>query len=181
METVKTDAAGKFAIPATLGPGPHMLQMIVDSVSYSQMIQPGAPTSNLQLEVFNASKKPGGAKVAQHMVLLEPATDQLAVSETFFYRNDGKTTYNDPAAGTLHVFLPDAADGKVNVTALGPGSVPLGRVAERPGVKNTYKIDFPIKPGETRIDLTYMIPFKNPGKFVGKTLAGRCAHTTGRA
>ncbi len=172
LDTTKTDAQGKFAFAKqTLGPGPHMLQMGLDGVAYNHMLQPGTPSANLQLEVFNASKQPGAAKVEQHMVLLEPSAGQLAVSETFFYRNAGKTTFNDPAAGTLHLFLPEAAEGKVRVSALAPGGMSVERIAERTGRKGVYKVDFPIKPGETRIDAAYQIPFANPGVFQGKTLA----------
>ena len=35
---------------------------------------------------------PAARRYPQHMVLLEPAAGQLNVSETFIYKNDGKTT-----------------------------------------------------------------------------------------
>ncbi len=91
-----------------------MLQMSLDGV----VLQPHDSARHAHRRICSSKsstprKSPARAKVEQHMVLLEPSADQLAVSETFFYRNDGKTTYNDPAAGTLHLFLPDAAEGKV--------------------------------------------------------------------
>ena len=48
--------------------------------------------------------------------------------------------------------------------------IPIQRAAEKTKEANVYSIDFPIKPGETRIDLTYSFPFTPPARFVSKVL-----------
>ena len=55
-------------------------------------------------------KQPGGAKVAKHMILFEPGGGQVAVNETYLFKNDGKTAWNDPDGGTLKFFLPAGAE-----------------------------------------------------------------------
>jgi hypothetical protein len=122
------------------------------------------------VEVYNSSKQPGAAKVAQHMILVEPARGQLVVSESYIFRNAGKVTYDDPAGGTLKFFLPPATNGAVQVNATAPQSMPVPQAADKTSAPNVYKVGFPIKPGETRIDVNYVLPFTQPGTFEGKVL-----------
>jgi hypothetical protein len=168
--TVKTDAAGRFTIEAT-PQGPSLLQTIFDGVIYHQMIPPGTPSTGLQVQIYNAAKKmPGDVRVAQHIIFLEPAGRQLSVSESFFFKNDGKLTYNDPEGGTLRFYLPPEAPKDLKVTVLAPGGMPVERPAEKTARANVYKVDYAVKPGETRFDLSYAIPFADPGTFTGKSL-----------
>lgn len=169
VETVKTDAQGRFATKAD-AQGPHLLQVIFDGVVYSRMLPPGSPSTGLTVDVYNSSRQAGPARVAQHMVLLEPSGSQLNVSETYIFNNDGKTTFNNPAEGTLRFWMPAAAKGIVQVNATAPGGMPVQRPAEKTAKSGVYKVDFPIKPGETRIDLRYLVPFQDNGTFEGKVL-----------
>jgi hypothetical protein len=170
LETVKSDASGKFSMTKEV-PGPRMLQAAFDGVTYSQVLTPATPSNGVTINVFPSSTKPGAAHVDQHMMLLEPtAANQLNISESFVYQNDGKSTYNDPDHGTLEFYLPPGTDGKVEVNALAPGGMPIRRAAEKTAKPNIYKIDFPIKPGQSRIDLAYAMPFTSPGEFESKVL-----------
>ena len=166
--SVKADAQGRFRIESS-EPGPQLLQAVHDGVTYNQMLTPGSPTTGVTLEVFDASAKAGAAKVSQHMVVLEPGDSQLAVSESVIFQNGGKLSFNDAENGTLRVYLPEGAN-QTRVSATAPHGVPLERTADKTNEHNVYKIDFPIKPGETRIDVSYVVPFTNPGTFRGKVL-----------
>jgi hypothetical protein len=174
IDSVKTDAQGRFAITKEVpagGAGPLLLQAVYGGVQYNKMLPPGTPTTGVEIPVFESSKKPGDAKVDQHMILLEPAPDgTIAVSESYVFQNNGKTTWNDPDNGTLQFELPAGAQGKVEVNAVAPGGLPV-RKAPDPGPKpNTFKLDFPIKPGESRVDLQWSMPFNTPGVFEEKVL-----------
>jgi hypothetical protein len=176
LGSVKTDAEGKYVINKDVQPGqgggPLLLQAVYGGVQYNKMIPPGFPMTGVQIPVFESSKTPGDAKIDQHMILLEPAaTGEMRVSETYIYKNDGKTTWNDPDHGTLQFAIPEAAQGKVEVNVLAPGGMPIRRAPD-PGPKpNTFKLDFPIKPGESRVDMTWTMPFNTPGVFEDKVLA----------
>src|SRR4029077_6546823 len=87
-------------------PGPHPIRTASRGVPYNHMLPPGQPTTGIPIEVYNASKEPGGAKVAKHMILFEPSGGQVQVSETYLLTNQGKTAWNDPESGTLKFFLP---------------------------------------------------------------------------
>ncbi len=171
IESVKSAADGTFHISKDAeGPGPRLVQAAYQDVTYNRMLPPGSPSNNVTVEVYNSAKQPGAAKVAQHMVFFEPVRGQLMVGETYIFKNDGKTTYNDVDGGTLKFFLPPAANGAVQVNATAPQGMPVPQAADKTSTPNVYKLAFPIKPGETRIDVSYNVPFSAPGKFEGKVL-----------
>ncbi|MDE3196423.1 MAG: carboxypeptidase regulatory-like domain-containing protein [Acidobacteriota bacterium] len=174
IDSVKTDAQGKFQITKEVpagGAGPLLLQAVFGGVQYNKMLPPGTSTSGVEIPVYESTKHPGGAKVDQHMILLEPGANGIVqVSESYVFENNGKTTWNDPDNGTLQFSLPPGAQGKVEVNALAPGGLPI-RKAPDPGPKpNTFKLDFPIKPGESRVDMSWSMPFNTPGVFEEKVL-----------
>ena len=80
VESVKSDAAGKFRIDQNLQ-GPRLLQSAYDGVTYNHMLPPGAPSTGVALDVYESSTQPGGAKVMEHMVLFEPGGSELAVAK----------------------------------------------------------------------------------------------------
>ena len=168
LASVQSDAGGKFRIQQDLPQGPSLIETAYQGVTYNRMLEPGGAGSNLELEVFETSRRPGSARLAQHMVVLEPQGPYLNVSETFFFSNSGKLTYHDPASGTLRFFLPEALQGQPRVMVTAPKGMPIRRAPGKTSQPNLYKLDFPIKPGETRIDLTYALPAA--GTFSGKTL-----------
>jgi len=171
IESVKSGADGKFHITQDAqGPGPRLVQAAYDGVTYNRILPPGSPSNDVMVEVYNSSKQPGAAKVAQHMVLVEPVRGQLVVSESYIFRNDGKMSYNDVDGGTLRFYLPPSANGAVKVEATAPQGMPIQQAADKTSTPNVYKLAFPIKPGETRIDIGYSLPFTAPGTFEGKIL-----------
>jgi hypothetical protein len=170
LESVKSDASGNFSIGQTLAPGPHLVQAVHQGVIYNLMLRPGTPSTGLTVEVFNSSTQPGGAKVVQHFILFEPTGSEMAVTESYVFQNDGKTTYNDPNRGTLRIYVPAAGFKSLTVNATAPASVPVRKAAEKTAEPDVYKIDFPIKPGESNVQLNYTVPFTSPGLFQGRNL-----------
>ena len=169
LETVKTDAAGKFIIQASASAGPHYVQVAYDGVTYTKMMPPGSPSTGLVVEVYSAQAKPGDAKITQHMLLLEPVEGKLTVTENIIFQNSGKATFNDPA-GTLRFHVPPEAQGKIRVMATAPGGMPVERIANQTMTPNVYGVDFAIKPGETRFQFAYELPLGDPPVFKGKLL-----------
>jgi hypothetical protein len=123
----------------------------------------------LQIQVFDSTNKPV-AKVSQHFIVLQPGQSEMAVSEGILYQGDPNLTYNDGANGTLRFYLPPEAKGQVSVTINAPGGMPIQRPAEKTNEANVYKVNYPIKPGETRFDLNYTVPVTNPLVFSSKIL-----------
>ncbi len=165
--TVRTDAQGKFSL-AKDSPGTRLVQVTFDGVTYSQMVQPGA--KELSVDVYNASKQRQKAQIGHHFLVFQPSGGQMTVSEGYIFNNPGQTTWHDPDAGTLRFYLPPAAKGIVQVSATAPNGMPVQRTAEKTAKPNIYKVDFPIKPGETRFELTYIVPYQDGGAFESKVV-----------
>ncbi|MCS7026354.1 MAG: carboxypeptidase-like regulatory domain-containing protein [Bryobacteraceae bacterium] len=170
VETVQSDAQGKFSFSySPASDSASLLQATFEGVTYSKMLNPGAPTASVELEVFQAQTKPGEAKVSQHMILFEPVDGKLIVSENVIYQNTGKTTYYDPA-GSFQFYLPKEAGGRAKVMCAAPSGMPVERKPQPTKTPGIYAVDFPIKPGETRFQLSYEMPMPEPPVFSGRIL-----------
>jgi hypothetical protein len=167
--SVTSDPAGQFRFSQT-PQGPTLLQATHQGVTYNLMVQPGAPSTGLKLEVFDASTRPGAAKVIEDVVLLEPLGAELSVRENVIWQNGGRETYHDPAGGTLRFYAPPEAKDTLRVSATAPNGLPLEHAAVPAGPRNVFKVDFPIKPGDTTFEVSYRLPFTSPGSFSGRGL-----------
>ncbi len=169
VDKAQTDAQGNFSInQAPAAAGPSMLRVEQDGVTYNHMMPPGSPTTGVTMSIYNASKTPGATKVTKHMILLEPNNGQLTVNETLIYQNSGKTTWADPQNGTLRFFLPKEAAGNVDVKGSAPDGMPVPVPTSESSQANVYMGKFEIKPGETRFDLTYSLPYTEGAPYSGK-------------
>ena len=130
VQAAKSDAQGKFTIEQETGPGPLLVETGFQGVSYNQMLPPGMPRTGVMLSVFDSTKDPAAAQIEQHILILEPTAQQLGVTESYFFRNDGKVTYDDPVNGTLRFFAAKAGSGTVRVMATSPGSMAVQRQPE---------------------------------------------------
>ena len=167
LGTTKSDAQGKFRFDQS-AQGPTLVQAIYQGVLYNKMIIPGAPSTNLDVPVYNSSTR-SAAKISQHFIVLQPTPTDLNVSESFLYQGDEKTTFNDPTNGTLHFYLPPDAKN-THVVIQGPGGMPIQRTAQKAKQENVYKVDYPVKPGETRFDVNYSLPSADPLVFSSKLI-----------
>jgi hypothetical protein len=170
-EQAQTDDQGKFTINQKVeGTNPFMIRATYDGVSYIHMLPPGSSSTGITLGVYDSSKQPGGAKIAKHMLLFQPSGGQMKVSETFLIENGGKTAWNDLANGALRFYLPVAANGKAEVNATAPDAGGMGIAVDllKSSAPDVFGVNFPIKPGETRIDLNYTVPYTEGAPYQGK-------------
>lgn len=169
--TTQTDPAGHFVFAKDQpGGGPQLLQANYKSVNYNKLMTPNVPTSNVELDVYEATKSPAVARVAQQMVLIEPSMSKISISETVVVQNDTNTTYNNPDLGGLRFYLPPAANGQVRVSAQGSQGMPLPRPAEKTSENDVFKVDFPVKPGETEFQVSYVLPVGSPFNLQGRVV-----------
>ncbi len=164
--TATSAADGKFRIEPDPGEGPALLQGLFQGVTYTLILGPGQPRTGTVLNVNSLSKRQEIVKLTQHMVVLEPSAENLRVSETFLLTNNSNETLLDPLAGSFRLVLPDgASQAHVIVQS---AMVPVERPAQETRQKGIYKVDYPVKPGETRFDVTYTMPAAT--KFAGRTV-----------
>lgn len=168
LGSAKSGADGKFALDQDVPSPPALLQAEFQGVTYNSILQPGAPSTGVKLNVYEATSKLSAAIAQQHLIILEPVDGQLRVSETFLVENKSNTTFQDAAKGSIQMYLPKGAQTEVTVTA--PGGMPIRRTPEKTVQADVYKIGYPLKPGSTDFELAYALP--DPKKFSGK-VAGK--------
>lgn len=169
LGNTKSGAQGEFEIDKEIPPGPGLVQATYEGTTYNMIITPGMPTSGIQVKVYDSTKKAGVAKTAEHLILIEPTLDNIKLSETFVLANEGNVTYNDPEKGSIQFYLPPSTGGKAQVVVTAPGGMPITRPPLKTATPGFYKIDYPVKPGETRLDVTYTLPAAD--KLAGKVAA----------
>ena len=171
LGTTITNLSGHFVFQNDRpGGGPQLLQATYKGVNYNKLLTPNIPTSNVELEIFEATNSPSVARIAQQMMLIEPSSSQIAVSETSILQNNSTTTYNNEKLGSLRFYLPPAANGQVRVNVQGPQGMPLPRAAEKTEEEGIFKVNYPVKPGETQFEIAYVLPAGTPFTFRGKVV-----------
>lgn len=169
LGTTKSDAQGRFHFDQETQ-GPRILQVIYSGVTYNQVAPPGMPAAGLTVNVYEPTRNPGTAQLAQHLVLLQPGETELNVSENFIYQNSSKLSFHDPLNGSAQVFVPEAGRRNVKVAITAPGGMPISRDLGPTRTAGVFKIDYPLKPGETRFEVTYTMPVSKPLIFAGKVV-----------
>jgi hypothetical protein len=169
LSTVKTGADGAFHFDAQPA-GMHVIQAIYRGVVYTEAVPPGSPSSNLTVNVYEATTKRDSAKLNEHLVVLQPGPQQMAVSEDLLFTNPTKVTFNDPVNGSAKVWIPDGGRGGVTCTVTSPGGVPIQRDLVKTKEPGVYVIDYPLKPGETRFEISYNLPSAQPQIFESRVL-----------
>ena len=93
--------------------GPHSCcAAIIDGVTYNHMLPPGQPANGITLDVYNASKHPGDAKVSKHMILFQPHGQADGGERDLHRRQRRQDRLERSRHGTLHFYLPAAAKDK---------------------------------------------------------------------
>lgn len=171
-----TEADGGFSFDEKtldLGTQPvhAMLRAEHEGISYSKMVVPDSSLENLVVEVYSIAT---GETLAPQMTafLFEPQDGRLVVNQFFQFSNESNPprTYSDPDKGTLRFELPSAAQGQVEVRTTGPAGMPLKSSARKAGDGNVYMVDYPLKPGDNLVELTYSFPYEDGEPFYSRVL-----------
>ena len=162
-------ADGRFHFKAD-GQAMYLVQATWQGVTYNVQVAPGAPSDAVQVAVNDVSAKQGAAAVAQHMLLVEADDKDFIVSETVIFDNPSQVTWYDPKAGTLRFSVPAEAGTNVQARAIAPGGMSVDREPQKTAEKGVFTLDFPVKPGETRFDISYKLAMKQPMVFAGRIL-----------
>ncbi len=169
LGTVKTGPNGAFHFDAE-PLGQHVVQAIYRGVIYTEAIPPGTPSNNLTVKVYDPTSNAGTAHLNEHLVVLQPGGDRMAVSEDLLFANPTQLTFNDPANGSARVWIPEAGREGASVTVTSPGGMPIRRDLVKTREAGVYLIDYPLKPGETRFEVNYAMPAAQPEIFESRVV-----------
>jgi 5-hydroxyisourate hydrolase-like protein (transthyretin family) len=162
----KTDAKGRFTldIPANESQAIHLVRVTHDKANYFRPAPPG--TQSVEVEVYNAAAKVKGVSSEADVMRLQ--TDEsgkaLHVVENFFVKNESTPPLTQFSDRPFEFYLPEGAVVEGSA-ALAPGGMPVQASPVPLGEANHYAFIFPIRPGETRFQITYKLPYSGSLKF----------------
>lgn len=159
----KTDSRGRFTLDVP-DDGIHLVRVTHDKANYFKPVQPG--TQSIEMDVFNAAAKVKGVSEEADVMRIQTAPDgkQLKVVENFFLKNDSTPPMTQFSEKPFEFTLPDGAvvDGSA---AMGPGGMAVQAAPVPLPEKGHYTFLFPIRPGETRFQVSYHVPYSGSFTF----------------
>jgi hypothetical protein len=159
----KTDSHGRFTLDVP-DSGIHLVRVTHDKANYFRPAPPG--TQSVEIDVYNAATKVKG--VGGEADVMRIQTDAsgkaLHVIENFFVKNESNPPLTQFSDRPFEFYLPAGAVVEGSA-ALAPGGMPVQASPVPLGDANHYAFIFPIRPGETRFQLTYHLPYSGSLKF----------------
>ena len=162
----KTDAKGRFTldVPANESQAIHLVRVTHDKANYFRPAPPG--TQSVEVDVYNAAAKVKGVSSEADVMRLQ--TDEsgkaLHVVENFFVKNESSPPLTQFSDRPFEFYLPEGAVVEGSA-ALSPGGMPVQASPVPLGEPGHYAFIFPIRPGETRFQITYKLPYSGSLKF----------------
>ena len=154
----KTDGKGNFSLKLDNAQSPHLVRAIHQGVTYHRMAPPG--TTSVEVEVFDASKKIDGISVVADIMRIQAAQGQIEIVREFGVQNSSKPPRTQMDERNLEFYIPDGAQIIADsATATTENGNPLKTAPVPEGEKNRYSFIFPLRPGLTRFEVAYQMPY----------------------
>jgi hypothetical protein len=168
-----TDAKGHYTLEAP-DSAMHLIRVSHQKAAYFQPAPAGAHT--VDVDVYDVAAAVDGIGTEADVLSMQtgpgtaPGSSQdkgeLRVNEDFFVRNNSQPARTQLSDHAYEFFLPEGAKLQ-GTAAMGPGGMPVeSSPVPLPG-KGHYAFVFPVRPGETRFQVSYTLPYN--GKTMGWT------------
>lgn len=165
----KTDAKGQFSFKLDDVQAPHLVRAIHQDVTYHRMAPPG--TTSVELEVYDVGKKIDGITVVADIMRIQAAQGQIEVIREFGVQNTSKPPRTQMNERNLEFYIPDGAQIiSDSATATTENGNPLKSAPVPEGEKNRYSFIFPLRPGLTRFEVAYQLPYSGSANLDPKSL-----------
>jgi hypothetical protein len=157
-----TDASGHFTLDVTDGAPMHLLRIIHDKATYFRPVPAGTQTVNV--DVYDAAEKVAGVSTEADVARIEASPNGLSVIENYFVKNISSPPRTQFGPRAYEIFLPKEAR-IVSAAAQGPGSMPVQTPPTPLGSAGDYSFVYPLRPGETRFQVSYQLPYSGSFQF----------------
>src|SRR5277367_1113257 len=156
-----TDAHGNFKLDLP-DDGPHLIRVDHEKAGYFHIAPPGTQTANI--DVYDVSERVEGVSTEANVMRIEADQQGLHVIENYFVKNDSSPPRTQLSTHSYEIYLPEGAQVEGSV-AMAPGGMPVSSSPVPLGEKGLYAFVFPIRPGETRFQVSYRLPYTGSYKF----------------
>jgi hypothetical protein len=157
----KTDARGHFSIDIPDN-NMHLIRVDHQKAAYFEPVPPG--TTKVDVTVYDVAAKVEGVSTEADVMRIEAGPQGLHVIQNYFVKNASDPPRTQFSAQAYDIYLP--LDAKIEASAAaGPEGMPVSSSPMPQADKGHYAFIFPVRPGETRFQLSYTLPYNGSYKF----------------
>jgi hypothetical protein len=158
----KTDSQGHYTLNVPDENAQHLVRVSRQNVHYFQAAPPGVTI--VDVTVYDAATQVEGLVTDARVFHLQASGSNMDVQELYILNNKSQPPRTKIGNQTFAITLPDGAQiGEASLT--GTNGMPLTVAAVPSGAKNRYAYDFAIKPGQTRFEVNYKVPYSGSYEF----------------
>ncbi|HEY0784589.1 MAG TPA: carboxypeptidase regulatory-like domain-containing protein [Acidobacteriaceae bacterium] len=158
-----TDARGRYTLqlPDTdVSGATHLIRVDHQKATYFQPAPAG--TRAVDVDVYDVAESVPGIQTEADVLTVQTDPGGLHVVENYFVRNDSHPAMTQLSRRAYEFYLP--AGARVEATAaMGPGGMPVASspipVGDPQNDPGHYAFVFPIRPGETRFQVSYHLAY----------------------
>ena len=162
-----SDASGRFHVDAPDG-GQTLLHITHRGAEYFKSVPPGS--SSVEIDVYDSAVKVAG--IAGEALVLRAETDPsgktLNLAENFFVQNAATPPRTEVGGNTFDFYLPKGAEIAQTIASTTGGLPTNVDVKTLDAASGHYAFTFPIRPGETRFQVVYSLPYSGSQPFALK-------------
>jgi hypothetical protein len=158
----KTDAQGRFTLTG-VDDGMHLVRVTHDKVPYFTPVPPGT-TAPVPVDVYDSAAKVPGISGEADVLRIQATSDALEVTELWAISNNSAPPRTQFSARSFEIYIPPAAK-IANGAAMGPGGAPIQASPVPLDTPGHYAFVFPLRPGETRFQISYKLPYSGSFTF----------------
>lgn len=152
----RTDSHGHFTLNIADDNAQHLLRVTRQSVGYFKAVPPGATSADVT--VYDAATQLDSVTTTARVFHFQAANGNLDVNDMYVLSNQSRPPRSRIGNQTFIITLPDGARmGEASIT--GPSGMPITVNPVPSDEKNRYAFDFPVRPGETRFEAVYRLPY----------------------
>jgi hypothetical protein len=157
----KTDSKGHYSIELPDN-GMHLVRVVHQKAAYFAAVPPGKTQADV--DVYDVASKLEGVITEADMARMETDPQGLRVAESYFVKNESSPPRTQFGPRTYEIYLPAGAQIEASI-AMGPGGMPVASQPVPTGESGHYAFIFPVRPGETRFQVTYHLPYSGSYTF----------------
>ncbi|MGZ4787798.1 MAG: carboxypeptidase regulatory-like domain-containing protein [Terriglobales bacterium] len=164
LATTKTDASGSFSFNVDDLNSPHLVRVTHEGVNYFPSggpIRPGQTSTSV--DVYDSAKKPDGVTTNVNVVRLQADGSTLQAVELIAVKNGSNPPRTVAGEKTYEFYVPETAQID-QVLAEAPGGMAISAPAKPEG-GGKYSLQYALKPGETRFQVAYHMPYSGQASF----------------
>ncbi len=162
----RTDISGRYSIDLP-DAGMHLIRVVHQKAAYFAALAPGK--TQVDVDVYDVSATLEGVTTEADMLRIETDPQGLHVIESYFVKNDSSPPRTQFGPKAYEIYLPAGAQIEASV-AMGPGGMPVASPPVPTGESGHYAFIFPVRPGETRFQVSYHVPYSGSYKFEPRIL-----------